>query len=108
VHQQPIDLLKKSGNTILEIPDGHLCCGSAGTYNLLQEKMASELLKRKVENIDKIKPDFISAGNIGCITQIATGSSIPIVHTIELLDWFTGGIKPKQIEKEYNEKNISN
>jgi len=108
VHQQPIDLLKNSGNTILEIPDGHLCCGSAGTYNLLQEKMASELLKRKVENIDKIKPDFISAGNIGCITQIATGSSIPIVHTIELLDWFTGGIKPKQIEKEYNEKNISN
>jgi glycolate oxidase iron-sulfur subunit len=100
VHQQPIDLLKNSGNNILEIPDGHLCCGSAGTYNLLQDKMASELLKRKVENINKIKPDFISAGNIGCITQIATGSAIPIVHTIELLDWFTGGNKPKGIDTQ--------
>ena len=100
VHQQPIDLLKDSGNNILEIPDGHLCCGSAGTYNLLQDKMASELLERKVENINKIKPDFISAGNIGCITQIATGSTIPIVHTIELLDWFTGGSKPKGIDTQ--------
>ncbi len=98
VHQQPIDLLKKSGNDVLEIPDGHLCCGSAGTYNLLQSEMAKELLKRKAENITKIKPDFISAGNIGCITQISTGINIPIVHTVELLDWFTGGQKPKIID----------
>ena len=97
VHGQPINLLKQSGNDILEVPDGHLCCGSAGTYNLLQGTMAKELLKRKVENINKIEPDFISAGNIGCITQIATGTQTPIVHTVELLDWFTGGNKPTSI-----------
>ena len=97
VHVQPINLLKQSGNDILEVPDGHLCCGSAGTYNLLQGTMAKELLKRKVENINKIEPDFISAGNIGCITQIATGTQTPIVHTVELLDWFTGGNKPTSI-----------
>ena len=97
VHAQPINLLKQSGNDILEVPDGHLCCGSAGTYNLLQGTMAKELLKRKLENINKIEPDFISAGNIGCITQIATGTQTPIVHTVELLDWFTGGNKPTSI-----------
>lgn len=97
VYAQPINLLKQSGNDILEVPDGHLCCGSAGTYNLLQGTMAKELLKRKVENINKIEPDFISAGNIGCITQIATGTQTPIVHTVELLDWFTGGNKPTSI-----------
>ncbi|NBP31058.1 MAG: glycolate oxidase iron-sulfur subunit, partial [Proteobacteria bacterium] len=68
IHKQPMDLLKKTGNEIVEIPDGHLCCGSAGTYNLLQDEMAAELLKRKVSNIDKVKPDFISTGNIGCMT----------------------------------------
>ena len=94
IHQQPMDLLKKTGNEIVEIPDGHLCCGSAGTYNLLQDEMAAELLKRKVSNIDKVKPDFISTGNIGCMTQISSGTKIPIVHTIEILNWYTGGEKP--------------
>jgi len=74
-----------------------LCCGSAGTYNLLQDEMATELLKRKVSNIDKVKPDFISTGNIGCMTQISSGTQIPIVHTIEILNWYTGGEKPKAI-----------
>ena len=97
IHQQPMDLLKKTGNEIVEIPDGHLCCGSAGTYNLLQDEMATELLKRKVSNIDKVKPDFISTGNIGCMTQISSGTQIPIVHTIEILNWYTGGEKPKTI-----------
>ena len=97
LHSKPIDLLKKTGNNIFEIPDGHLCCGSAGTYNLLQDQMAAELLKRKVENINKVNPDFISTGNIGCITQISSGTKIPIVHTIEVLDWYTGGEKPKAI-----------
>ena len=60
--------------------------------------MAKELLKRKVENINKTSPDFIAAGNVGCITQISTGTIIPIVHTIELLDWFTGGNKPREIK----------
>jgi glycolate oxidase iron-sulfur subunit len=97
IHKQPMDLLKKTGNEIVEIPDGHLCCGSAGTYNLLQDEMAAELLKRKVSNIDKVKPDFISTGNIGCMTQISSGTKIPIVHTIEILNWYTGGEKPKAI-----------
>ncbi len=97
IHNQPMDLLKKTGNEIVEIPDGHLCCGSAGTYNLLQDEMASELLKRKVSNIDKVKPDFISTGNIGCMTQISSGTKIPIVHTIEILNWYTGGNKPEAI-----------
>jgi len=97
VHDQPIDLLKKTGNNVLEIPDGHLCCGSAGTYNLMQKELATELLKRKCDNIKKVSPDIIAAGNIGCITQISNGTDTPIVHTIELLDWFTGGTKPKDL-----------
>ena len=83
VHDQPFQLLKKTGNNILEIPDGHLCCGSAGTYNLMQEELATELQTRKCENIKKVNPDIIAAGNIGCITQISNGTNIPIVHTIE-------------------------
>jgi glycolate oxidase iron-sulfur subunit len=94
VHQQPIDLIKRTGNEVLNIPEGHLCCGSAGTYNILQQKIAKTLLKNKVENINKIKPDFISTGNIGCMTQIASGIETPIVHTVEVIDWLTGGPKP--------------
>ena len=97
VHNQPIDLLKKTGNKVSNIPDGHICCGSAGTYNILQSDIAKKLLKQKVENINKIKPDFISTGNIGCIMQIANGTNIPILHTIELVDWYTGGPKPKSL-----------
>ena len=97
VHQQPINLIKKTGNEVLNIPEGHLCCGSAGTYNILQQKIAKTLLKNKVENINKIKPDFISTGNIGCMTQIASGIEIPIVHTVEVIDWLTGGPKPAKL-----------
>ena len=80
---------------MLEISDGHLCCGSAGTYNLLQSDIAKKLLEKKVANIEKIKPQFISTGNIGCITQIANGTKIPILHTVEIIDWYTGGPQPK-------------
>jgi glycolate oxidase iron-sulfur subunit len=97
VHQQPIDLIKKTGNEVLNIPEGHLCCGSAGTYNILQSKIAKTLLKNKVENINKVQPDFISTGNIGCMTQIASGIEIPIVHTVEVIDWLTGGPKPRKL-----------
>tara|TARA_B100000945_G_C20399483_1_gene606582 strand:+ start:22 stop:1323 length:1302 start_codon:yes stop_codon:yes gene_type:complete len=97
VHKQPIDLLEKTGNKILNIPDGHICCGSAGTYNILQSDIATKLLKQKVENIDKVKPDFISTGNIGCIMQITNGTDIPILHTVEVIDWYTGGPKPKSL-----------
>ena len=98
VHDQPINLIKKSGNKVLNIPEGHICCGSAGTYNILQQKIAKTLLEKKVKNIEKISPDFISTGNIGCITQIANGTNIPIVHTVELIDWFTGGPKPIKLK----------
>ena len=98
VHQQPKDLISKTGNEVLDIPEGHLCCGSAGTYNILHQKMAKTLLRNKVKNIEKVSPDFISTGNIGCMTQISNGTKIPIIHTVELLDWFTGGPKPQKLK----------
>ena len=99
VHNEPINLIKKTGNDVIEIPEGHICCGSAGTYNILHADIAKQLLKQKVENINKVKPDLISTGNIGCITQIAKGTKIPILHTIELIDWYTGGPKPEILKK---------
>ena len=98
IHEEPMNIIKKTGNTVLNIPEGHLCCGSAGTYNILHQKMAKSLLKNKVMNILKIAPDFIATGNIGCITQISSGISIPIVHTVEVIDWFTGGPKPEKLK----------
>jgi len=94
IHDVPINLIKKTGNQVFDIPDGHVCCGSAGTYNLLQSDIAKKLLKNKISNIEKIKPQFITTGNIGCITQIANGTKIPILHTVEIIDWYTGGPKP--------------
>ena len=99
IHNEPINLIKKTGNEVLEISDGHLCCGSAGTYNLLQNDIAKNLLKNKIANIEKIKPQFISTGNIGCITQISNGTKIPILHTVEIIDWYTGGPKPEILRK---------
>ena len=98
IHETPINLIKKTGNEVLDIADGHLCCGSAGTYNLLQSNIANRLLKNKILNIKKVKPQIISTGNIGCITQIAQGTKIPILHTVEIIDWYTGGPKPKILE----------
>ena len=98
IHEEPINLIKKTGNEVLDIADGHLCCGSAGTYNLLQSDIAKRLLKNKISNIEKAKPQIISTGNIGCITQIAQGTKIPILHTVEIIDWYTGGPKPKILE----------
>ena len=90
----PKDLLSKNGFVVKDVPESHLCCGSAGTYNLLQPDIASRLRDRKVANIATVKPDMIAAGNIGCMMQIAGGTSVPVVHTIELLDWATGGPRP--------------
>jgi glycolate oxidase iron-sulfur subunit len=90
----PEALLAAAGFEVLDVPEGHLCCGSAGTYNLLQPEIATQLRERKVANIASTRPDVIAAGNIGCITQIASGTPIPIVHTVELLDWATGGPVP--------------
>jgi glycolate oxidase iron-sulfur subunit len=90
----PKELLSKSGFVVKDVPESHLCCGSAGTYNLLQPDIATRLRDRKVANIASVKPDMIAAGNIGCMMQIAGGTSVPVVHTIELLDWATGGSRP--------------
>ena len=98
VHDQPMNIIKKTGNIVLNIPDGHLCCGSAGTYNILHQKTAKALLRNKVDNILKVSPDFIATGNIGCISQISSGISIPIIHTVEVIDWFTGGPKPHKLK----------
>ncbi|MGF6308181.1 glycolate oxidase iron-sulfur subunit [Bradyrhizobium sp. i1.8.4] len=94
ITQLPKELLSKNGFVVKDVPESHLCCGSAGTYNILQPDIASRLRDRKVANIALVKPDMIAAGNIGCMVQIAGGTSVPVVHTIELLDWATGGPRP--------------
>ncbi|WP_407158855.1 glycolate oxidase subunit GlcF [Bradyrhizobium sp. STM 3557] len=91
----PKELLSKNGFVVKDIPESHLCCGSAGTYNILQPDIATRLRDRKVANIASVGPDVIAAGNIGCMMQIASGTSVPVVHTIELLDWATGGPRPE-------------
>jgi glycolate oxidase iron-sulfur subunit len=82
---------------VRDVPEGHLCCGSAGTYNLLQPDIAGQLKARKLANIARVSPDAIAAGNIGCITQIASGTGTPVLHTVELLDWATGGPRPEAL-----------
>jgi glycolate oxidase iron-sulfur subunit len=95
ITQLPKELLSKNGFVVKDVPESHLCCGSAGTYNILQPDIANKLRDRKVANIAMVKPDMIAAGNIGCMVQIASGTSVPVMHTIELLDWATGGPQPK-------------
>ena len=95
----PLSLLEQAGFNILQIPEGHLCCGSAGTYNLLQPKLSSELRERKLANIAKVAPDVIVTANIGCVTQLQSGTSAPFVHTVEMLDWATGGPAPEALGK---------
>ena len=90
-------MLHRAGFVVVDVPEGHLCCGSAGTYNILQPDIAERLRARKVANIEKIKPDVIAAGNVGCITQIAAGTQIPVVHPVELIDWATGGPEPSAL-----------
>jgi glycolate oxidase iron-sulfur subunit len=103
IMREPKEVLSKLGFVIEDVPEGHLCCGSAGTYNILQPDIAARLRDRKVGNIEKLQPDVVAAGNIGCITQIAAGTRIPVVHSIELIDWATGGPRPKAIKSEYAE-----
>ena len=94
IHREPAALLAAAGFPVRGIPEAHICCGSAGTYNLLQPDIATRLRDRKIAAIASVTPEVIAAGNVGCITQIASGTDIPIVHTVELLDWATGGPKP--------------
>jgi glycolate oxidase iron-sulfur subunit len=95
---EPRKLLRNAGFTVVEIPEGHLCCGSAGSYNILQPEIAADLRDRKVENIKSVRPDLVATGNIGCLTQLARGTDIPIAHTVELLDWAYGGPMPRGLE----------
>jgi glycolate oxidase iron-sulfur subunit len=95
----PKKLLKAAGFTILEPKESHTCCGSAATYSILQPEISGKLKQNKVMTLEAVKPDVIAAGNIGCITQISSGTDIPVVHTIELLDWVTGGPIPRVLKK---------
>ena len=97
IKTDPQKLLRRAGFTVMEVPEGHLCCGSAGTYNILQPELATKLRDRKVANIESLEPQAVATGNIGCITQIGLGTQIPIVHTVELLDWAYGGPKPEAL-----------
>lgn len=91
---EPKRLLAAAGFVVVEPAESHLCCGSAGTYNLLQPAIAGQLKRRKVGHLEALRPDVIATGNIGCLTQIGSGTSLPVVHTVELLDWATGGPRP--------------
>lgn len=95
--RQPAELLARAGFVVRDIPEGHLCCGSAGTYNILQADLARQLRDRKIAHIKGLTPDVIAAGNIGCMVQIASGIAVPVVHPVQLLDWATGGPRPPEI-----------
>jgi glycolate oxidase iron-sulfur subunit len=94
VTRQPRELLARGGFEVVDVPERHFCCGSAGTYNLLQPAIATTLGERKAAHIDSVDPDIVAAGNLGCMVQIARFTAAPIVHTVELLDWATGGPMP--------------
>ena len=93
----PMNVLRAAGYDVVGVPEGHICCGSAGTYNLLQPEIAGQLQARKVGNILSTKPDVVAAGNIGCMVQIGSGLDLPVVHTVQLVDWATGGPRPPAI-----------
>ncbi|HYH70743.1 MAG TPA: glycolate oxidase subunit GlcF [Methyloceanibacter sp.] len=99
VEIEPRALLAQAGFTVVEIPEGHICCGSAGTYNILQPELSGQLRDRKLANIATTAPDVVATGNIGCINQLKAGSPVPVVHTIELLDWATGGPAPAGLKR---------
>jgi glycolate oxidase iron-sulfur subunit len=102
ISREPKQLLAAAGFVVKDIPESHICCGSAGTYNILQPEISARLRERKVANIERTTPDVIATGNIGCMYQIGHATRIPIAHTIELIDWIDGGPAPNAL------KNISN
>ena len=99
IRDEPKRLLRDAGFVVRDVPEGHICCGSAGVYNILQPEIAGKLGARKVANIERMKPAIIATGNIGCITQIGAGTSTPIAHTVELIDWAQGGPLPGALEQ---------
>jgi glycolate oxidase iron-sulfur subunit len=97
----PKDLLMQAGFQVSEPADSHLCCGSAGTYNILQPEISAELRQRKVISLMARKPDVIAAGNLGCMIQIGQEAGVPVVHTVSLLDWATGGPMPLALRQKH-------
>ena len=97
IKSAPKDLLKRAGFIVVEPASSHLCCGSAGTYNLMQPEISRQLKALKVQTLEAKTPDIIAAGNIGCMMQIGSGTGVPVVHTVELLDWATGGPRPRAL-----------
>lgn len=104
IKTHPKTLLKRAGFTVVEPSDPHLCCGSAGTYNLMQPEISTQLKERKVKTLEAKNPDVIAAGNIGCMMQIGSASATPIVHSVELLDWAWGGPKPPALDGNHSRK----
>jgi glycolate oxidase iron-sulfur subunit len=100
ITRQPKDLLSRAGFLVMEPKEGHLCCGSAGTYNILQPEIAGKLRTRKVANIEATGAGLVATGNIGCMTQIGGGTKLPVLHTVELLDWAFGGPRPESLSGE--------
>jgi glycolate oxidase iron-sulfur subunit len=98
VTSAPKELLRQAGFEVMDVPEGHLCCGSAGTYNMLQVELSTDLRDRKAANINGLGPDLIATGNIGCMQQLEGAVNAPILHTVELLDWATGGPAPKGVQ----------
>jgi glycolate oxidase iron-sulfur subunit len=94
ITEQPKRLLRDAGFAVREPLEAHICCGSAGTYNIMQPEIAARLRERKLRNIARLEPDVIAAGNVGCMTQLALGTNTPVVHTVELINWATGGVRP--------------
>jgi glycolate oxidase iron-sulfur subunit len=97
IKTHPKTLLKEAGFTVVEPAESHLCCGSAGTYNLMQPEISAQLKARKAANLAATRPQVVAAGNIGCMMQIGSAMQVPVVHTAELLDWATGGPKPAKL-----------
>ena len=95
----PKEILIAAGFTVIEPKEPHICCGSAGTYNLLQPELSGKLKERKVKNLMATQPQVIAAGNIGCMMQISSAATVPVVHTVELLDWATGGPQPPALSR---------
>ena len=100
VTAEPRQVLRAAGFDLREVAEGHLCCGSAGTYNLMQPALAAGLRERKVANLRATGASVVAAGNIGCITQLAGAARMPVVHTVELVDWATGGPRPRALGPE--------
>jgi glycolate oxidase iron-sulfur subunit len=103
IKTHPKTLLKRAGFQVVEPRDAHLCCGSAGTYNLMQPEISKQLQARKVSTLMEKAPEVIAAGNIGCMMQIGAKAGVPVVHTVELLDWSTGGPRPPALHPDAEE-----